>query len=478
MEKSLEKLISGLKCRVLVGDIKNVSINKLTYDTRKVESGDIFICIKGAAFDSHTKINEVSEKGAKVIVVDIKNEHVEGADINDGTIVIAVEDTRIALALISKNYFENPCESMKVIGITGTKGKTTTAFMVKNILEADGFKVGMIGTIGIFYKDKHIETDNTTPESFTLYEYFYEMEKTGCNYVVMEVSSQSLKYHRVCGITFEYVLWTNISVDHIGENEHPNFDDYLNSKLMIFENARYAVINMHTDHFDEVVDKCKKHNVTIHIKNEDNDFDLKMPGKYNIKNASLAYRFGIAIGISERIIRKAIENTVVPGRCEVVYKNDDIEVLVDFAHEKNGAENFLKTMKDYVKGTDKRIVTIFGCGGNRSKDRRYGMGDVVGKLSDFVIVTADNSRFEKTMDIIADIETTLSKHKKKDNLKDGYITIEMRIDAIDYAIKNAKKGDLICVIGKGHETTNEANGVKTHFSDREEILKIIDKYKK
>lgn len=471
----IEDLLNGLDYKILNGDIKDITINKLCYDTRKVEKDDLYICIEGSEFDSHSKLSDISEKGAKVIIVSTRNKYVEGAEIDESTIIIGVDDTREALAIISANYFGNPAESMKIVGITGTKGKTTTAFMAKNILEADGFKVGMIGTIGVYYGDIHVELSNTTPESYTLHEYFAKMKDAGCNYVVMEVSSQSLKYKRVYGIRFSYALWTNISPEHIGKNEHDDFEDYLNSKLKIFEKTTNAVINLNSEHIDEVMHACKKYRVgSVIVKSENIDIDLKLPGKYNIENASLAYRFAVALGISERIILKALKETVVPGRCEVVYKNDDIEVVVDFAHEKNGAENFLTTMREYVKTTGRRIVVAFGCGGNRAKERRYGMGEVVGKLSDFVILTADNSRNEKTLDIIADIETTLSKYKKKNDLDKGYIIKELRIDAIEYAIKNHKKGDLICIIGKGHETSNEANGVKTHFSDREEILKIID----
>lgn len=473
-EKSkIEDLLIGLNYRVLLGDIKDVTINSLVYDTRNVEKDDLFVCIKGANFDSHSKISEISDAGAKVIVVNVHNEYVENTIVNDGTIIIAVEDERIALAVLSKNYFGDPARDMKIIGITGTKGKTTTAFMVRNMLIADGLKVGMIGTIGVFYDDVHIETENTTPESYVIYEYFAKMRDAGCNFVVMEVSSQSLKYNRVYGINFFYSMWTNIAMEHIGKNEHDDFDDYLSSKLKIFAQSTSAVINAHTDHFDDVVSACKKYRTGVLIKNENISIDLLMPGKYNIENASLAYRLGIALGISERIIKKALKETVVPGRCEVVYKNDEMEIVVDFAHEKNGAREFLTTMRDYTKGKNRRIVVVFGCGGNRSKERRYGMGEVAGELSDFVILTADNSRNEKTLDIISDIETTLSKYKTKNDTEKGYVIVEVRKDAIEYAIKNHKKGDLICVIGKGHETSNEANGMKTHFSDREAILELV-----
>lgn len=469
---SLQKIIANLDYKVLNGDIDGVEINNVIYDSRLVSKNDLFVCLNGSRFDSHTKINEVIKSGAKVIVVEDGNPNLKGLEFDKELVVISTKNTREALSIISKAYFDNSPDKLKIVGVTGTKGKTTTSFMIKNILEAAGHKVGMVGTIGIFMGDEHIITDNTTPESFVLYESFAKMLDLGIDYVVMEVSSQSLKYNRVDGITFEYAVWTNIAPEHIGENEHTDFEDYISSKLKIFSKCRNAVINSDTEYYDRVIAECKKYNVPTFEKKGRKHFNLTMPGGYNIDNANLAWTFGKALNIDESIITKALENTIVPGRCELVYKDDNFKVIVDFSYENNGALKFLNTIREEKP---KRVVAVYGCGGNRSKDRRYGMGEVTGQLADFIVLTADNSRFEKTIDIIADIETTLTKYKKRDDLENGYIIREDRREAIEYAIKNHKKGDVICVMGKGHEPLMEMNGEKIRFLDREVILDIISK---
>ena len=473
LESSLTRIVNNLNYKLVNGDNLDVKINKVVYDSRNVEKDDLFVCLSGARFDSHTKICEVIEKGAKVIVVEKDNKNVKKLDLKN-IIVLEVDNTRLALSIISKNYFGCPSDKLMIVGVTGTKGKTTTSFMIKSIIESAGYKVGLIGTIGIFIGDEHIYTDNTTPESYILHEYFAKMLDAGITHVVMEVSSQSLKYYRVYGIKFDYAVWTNIEPEHIGENEHTDFEDYLNSKLKIFSMAKNAVINAFTKNYNEVISACKKYNIALFEKKENKKWNLQMPGSYNQENASLAYEVGKSMGISDDIIRYALEKVVVPGRCELVYKDDEMKIIVDFSYENNGAEKFLNTIKE---SNPKRIVTIYGCGGNRSKDRRYGMGEVTGKLADFVILTADNSRYEKTIDIIADIETTLSKYKKKDDLESGYIIREDRREAIEYAIKNHRHGDVICVMGKGHEPMMEMNGEKIRFLDREVILDIIEKNK-
>ena len=468
----IKRILKNLDYKLLNGIVDDSCINEVVYDSRNVKKDDLFVCLNGARFDSHEKIRDVIEKGAKAIVVDEDNENLKGIAFKD-TIVIGVKNSRIALAIISSNYFDNPSYKLKIIGVTGTKGKTTTSFMIKRILEEAGYKVGLIGTIGIFVGEEHIYTDNTTPESFILHEYFAKMLEAGITHVVMEVSSQSLKYHRVDGIEFDYAVWTNIAPEHIGENEHDSYEDYLNSKLKIFSAAKNAIVNQDTSNFEDVKMACYKNNVKVFEKTEKKRYNLQIPGEYNQENANLAATCARAIGIDEEIMAKGLESVVVPGRCELVYKDDEMTVIVDFSYENNGAEKFLKTIKET---NPKRIVTIYGCGGNRSKDRRYGMGEVTGRLADFVILTADNSRFEKTIDIIADIESTLKKYKKKDDLEKGYIIREDRREAIEYAINNHKPGDVICVMGKGHEPMMEMNGEKVRFLDREVILEIISKY--
>ena len=474
MIKSIKKLIANLDYEILNGEMRDFDIGKVCYDSKKVAENDLFICLKGARFDSHSLLSEIIKDGAKVIVVNKDNEYIKDFSFDKDVVVLGVKNERMALSIISSNYFDNPKDKLKIIGITGTKGKTTTAFMIRSVLMHNGYKVGMIGTIGIFFENEHILTDNTTPESFILHEYFRKMLDRGIQYVVMEVSSQSLKYHRVYGIDFYFAIWTNIKPEHIGENEHDDYDDYINSKLKIFNQCENALINSFTDDYDRIVSYIKdKTNCKLYEKTENKKFELKIPGDYNQENASLAYRFGEIIGIDDEIIKKALSDTVVPGRIETVYSDSDFKVIVDYSYEDNGAKRFLKTIRE--ANPEGRIVAVFGCGGNRSKDRRYGMGKVSGELADFVVLTADNSRYEKTIDIIRDIESTLTNYKKLGDLDSGYVIYEDRREAIEFAIKNRKPHDIICVMGKGHEPLMEMNGEKIHFLDKEVILDIINR---
>lgn len=474
MRKTIKNLLTNLDYGILNGDNIDYEIERISYDTRTVKSSDLFICLKGAGFDSHSLIDDIIKKGVKAIIVDKDSVYLKDCTFDKDILMIGVDNSRKALAIVSSNYFDNPAKKLKVIGITGTKGKTTTAFMIRNILKEAGHKVGMIGTIGIFYENEHIETHNTTPESYILQEYFSKMLDKGIEYVVMEVSSQSLKHYRVYGIDFYFAIWTNIMPEHIGENEHDDYNDYLNSKLKMFDQCENALINAYTDNLDEVILRIEKAKVKLYEKKINRHFNLRIPGSHNEENASLAYEFGKAIGLDDKTICKALEETVVPGRIEEVYSDDDFKVIVDFSYEGNGAEKLFDTLKNVNHG---RIVAVFGCGGNRSKDRRYAMGEVCGKMADFIVLTADNSRFEKTRDIIKDIESTLKKYKRENDLENGYIIREDRREAIEYAIKNRKKGDVICVMGKGHEPYMEMEGKMVRFLDREVILEIINKEK-
>ena len=502
LEKNLKRLLYNLRFDVLKGKIDDVNINKLSYNTKNAEANDIFVCIKGVKFNSHDKIKELIDKKVKVVVVSEDEKDKYDYLINDRSdiIIIRVSNTRKALCVISKNYFDNASDKLKVVGITGTKGKTTTSFMIKKILETGTHKkVGLIGSIGCFIGNDFYETDNTTPESFVIHEFFYKMLKEGVEYVVMEVSSQSLKYYRVYGIKFYYAIWTNIYEDHIGVSEHTDYNDYLESKLRIFSMSENAIINAKTNgldmikkHIDEYnvnkifvsLDKVNNKNVhvfnpieNIKLFNDDknlgvefdylkNNYKLNIPGVHNVENAMIAITFGLLNNISVADIKKALHELKVAGRSEVVFKNKDFLVIVDYAHNGVGTEALLNTISEYKF---KRVIVVFGCGGNRAKDRRYDMGKTVSRMADFAYITSDNSRFEKAEDIINDI---LSVYKSK-----NYKVIVDRKEAIESAIKNHKKGDCILIIGKGHETYNDAMGVKTHFSDKEEAIKTIKKYK-
>ena len=502
IEKNLKKLLYDLRFDVLKGKLDNISINKLCYNTDFAEANDIFICIKGKNYNSHDHIKELINKKVKVIVVSESEKDKYDYLINENIdiIIIRVENTRKALCIISKNYFDNASEKLKIIGITGTKGKTTTSFMTKKILEKGMHKkVGLLGSVGCFIGNNFYETDNTTPESFIIHEFFYKMVNSGIEYVVMEVSSQSLKYYRVYGINFYYVLWTNIFPDHIGDGEHTDYNDYLESKLKIFSMTQNAIINANTNEIDSIkniIDEKRVNKIYVSLNNINNksikifnpidniklfndvnnlgvEFDylknnikLNFPGVHNVENAMLAITFGLLNNIKITDIRKALHELKVAGRSEVVFKNKNFIVIVDYAHNGVGTKALLNTINEY---RFKRVIVVFGCGGNRAKDRRYDMGKTVSSMADFSYITSDNSRFEKPEDIINDI---LSAYKSK-----NYKVIIDRKESIDYAIKNHKNGDCILIIGKGHETYNDVMGKKTHFSDKEEAIKTIKKYK-
>ena len=492
--KMLKNLLADLDYNIITNEKKvlDTEILNISYDTRNISKDDIFICIKGSKFDAHDQIDEILNKNPRVIVVEkkIENRFLDKAN-SKNIIVITVSDTRQALAIISRNFFENKFinEKVKIVGITGTKGKTTTSFMIKSILEEKGFKVGLIGTIGIFYNDKYIETNNTTPESFLIHKTFKDMRDDNVDFIIMEVSSQSLKYSRVYGIKFDYAIFTNIDLDHISEFEHSDFNDYLKSKLKIFEQSNFALINYKTKNLDDIIKKVDdakikkrfflqdedlisninlintKKNLGIEFNYKGNKYEINLIGIHNIHNAICAIEFASILNIDYKCVYDGLSKVKVFGRAEVCFKNEDFCVIVDYAHNGMGTEAIIKTIKDY---NPKRIVTVFGCGGNRTKDRRYEMGKVSGKLADFSIITSDNSRYENVDDIINDILSTL---KKETN---NYIVIKSRKEAIKYAIENHQKGDCILLLGKGHENYNEENGIKTHFNDKEEVLNIIN----
>ncbi|CUX66751.1 UDP-N-acetylmuramoyl-L-alanyl-D-glutamate--L-lysine ligase [Clostridium sp. C105KSO15] len=478
--------LKDLKYEVLQGSL-DVEAEDVIYDSRKARKGAVFVCMKGTRTDSHEFIPEVVNAGVEILVVE------QRIKIPNGVTAILVDHAREALALLSAARFGYPAEKMVTIGVTGTKGKTTTTHMIKTILEACGKKVGMIGTTGIVIGQEVTPTMNTTPESYELHHAFSRMVEAGCEYMVMEVSSQAFKMHRVDGICFDYGLFTNISPDHIGPDEHQDFEEYLFYKSRIFCCSKVGIMNGDDEHWEEVVKdaSCKLYSFSMDkngtdFKAEDIryiaqpdfvglEFDIKgtcelsvrvnIPGRFNVANALAAVSVLSFLDLPKDSICHGLEHLNVNGRMEIVYASEKCTVIVDYAHNAVSMESLLSTLRDYHP---KRLVCVFGCGGNRSKDRRITMGDSAGRLADFTIITADNSRYEKTEDIIADIRRSLEKTGGK------YIEIPDRREAIRYSIIHAEPGDMIAIIGKGHEDYQEMNGVRHHFSDREEVLKAVD----
>ena len=424
--KQIKELLQSLDYELLQGTLEG-EISELVYDTRKVTKDAMFVCIVGTAFDSHEKAAEVAAAGAKVIVVS------KEVEVPEHVTVVKVADTRYALSLISAAYFDHPANTLKVIGITGTKGKTTTTFMIKSILENAGYKVGLIGTIETIIGDKHIPANNTTPESYIVQEYFAEMLKAGCQVCVMEVSSQGLMMHRTAGIPFELGIFTNLAPDHIGPNEHASFEEYAQCKGMLFKQCKVGIANVDDENFEMVMKDhtCKLETIGFSEKADlragnvnlvgrpgylgvtydltgllNFPVEIDIPGKFSVYNSLVAIAVCRHFDIAKENILEALKAAKAKGRIEQVKVSDDFMLLIDYAHNAMSLESLLSTLKEYHP---ERLVCLFGCGGNRSKLRRYEMGEVSGKMADLTIVTSDNPRFEEPQDIIDDIKIGLAK---------------------------------------------------------------------
>lgn len=483
----LDVLLEKLDYELVQGDLSS-EISTLVYDSRKVETNSLFVCISGTVRDAHDFIPEVIEKGAIAIVIEKEVEMV------DGITYIKVSDTRLALAMISAAYFGYPANEIKTIGITGTKGKTTTSYMVKSILDSVGIKTGLIGTIESIVSDIHIPSVNTTPESYRVQELFREMVDAGLDAVVMEVSSQALMLHRVAGFTFDIGVFTNLEPDHIGENEHKDFQDYMHCKSLLFQQCREGIFNGDSQHIDGILENhtCSVFTYGYEEKNDivassvelitqlgmlgvkyhisgafDMDVALNVPGKFSVYNSLTAISICKKLNVADEVIKKALSNVSVKGRIEMVPVSEKFTVMIDYAHNAMALESLLSTLKEY---NPKRLVCLFGCGGNRAKSRRYEMGEVSSKLSDLTVITSDNPRNEEPMNIIEDI---LSGVKRADG---AYEIIPDRRDAIKYCLLNAQEGDIVVLAGKGHEDYQEIKGVKYHLDEREIISEILSKY--
>lgn len=484
--KALSKLLGQMDYECIAGTV-DVQVSAVVYDSRKVTEGCLFLCIAGANADGHDFAAEVVKKGAGVLVVE-KEVRLET---EKEVTVIRVADTRYAMAFIAAEWFGNPAREMKTIGITGTKGKTTTTYMVKSILEHAGYKVGLIGTIEVIIGEKRIHAVNTTPESYLLQEYLRRMADEGCDAVVMEVSSQGLMLHRTQGFTFDFGIFTNIEPDHIGPNEHADFEEYLACKGLLFRQCLVGIVNRDDAHWEQVtaghtctletygfseeadlragqLELIKRPNelgVDFHVKGlMDFRVEVPTPGRFSVYNALTAIVICRHFGVETPAIQAALLEVKVKGRIEMVKVSDTFTLMIDYAHNAMSLQSLLGTLKEYEPN---RLVCLFGCGGNRSKLRRYEMGEVSGKLADLTIITSDNPRFEEPQDIIEDIKTGIGR-------TDGnYVEICDRKEAVAYAIDHGEPGDIIVLAGKGHEDYQEIKGVKYPMDERNLIRDIL-----
>ena len=489
----LSALVKGLPYTLVQGSL-DAEVSDIFYDSRRVVANGLFVCIVGTQRDSHDFAAEVAEKGASVLAI----QHALPAEVLaalPGVTVIRFDNTRRAMAMLSAAYFGQPARQMKMVGVTGTKGKTTTTHMIKAVLEAAGHTVGMLGTNGVYLPGRHFDLNNTTPESYDLQRYLRMFVDAGCDTCVMEVSSQGLMMDRVAGIRYDVGVFTNLYPDHIAPGEHSSFEEYRGWKGELFKRCAVGVVNaddpntaallqghtcsLITYGIDASADYRADRNyrllrsktmlgVEFTLTEPDGrtmEVQVGMPGLFSIYNALATIGAAKALGLADEAIHTGLQKAVVKGRVELVPVSRKFTILIDYAHNEAAAESLLQTLAAYKPH---RMVVVFGCGGNRSRLRRYGMGEVCARMADFCILTEDNNRFEKVEDILADIKVGMA----KGNPDAAFVEVPDRLDALHYAIDHAQEGDLIAVIGKGHEAYRDREGVKTPFLERE----LIEEY--
>ncbi|SFR95566.1 UDP-N-acetylmuramoyl-L-alanyl-D-glutamate--2,6-diaminopimelate ligase [Anaeromicropila populeti] len=481
----LSNLVEQVTDKEVTGNL-DIEIKELVFDSRKACKDGVFVCISGAVYDGHQFIKDVVKQGITAIVIEKETE------VPDGITVIRVKNTRLALACMSAAFFGNPARELKTIGITGTKGKTTTTYMIKSILENAGVSTGLIGTIETIIGEKKIPAVNTTPESYTIQKTFRDMVEAGCKCVVMEVSSQGLMLHRVGGFEFDYGIFTNLEPDHIGPNEHKDMDDYIQCKSMLFKQCKVGILNIDDSHINQILQghSCQVETfgmseqadyraenlhlwkepgclgVAYHITGKiELDVEIDIPGKFSVYNSLAAIAICRHFGVANQDILEALKGVNVKGRVELIKVSDKYTLMIDYAHNAMSLESLLTTLKEYKP---KRLVCLFGCGGNRSKLRRFEMGEVSSRLSDLTVVTSDNPRDEDPMEIIEDILTGVKKEKG------AYVTISDRKEAIKYCMDHAEEGDVIVLAGKGHEDYQEIKGKKYKMDERDFIQEILE----
>lgn len=480
----LKSLLKGLDYEVIKGNEES-KVQNIRYDNRKIEQGDAFVCVKGFKVDGHSFIGDAIKKGAKTLIVQ------EDVSVQEDITIIKVRDTRKALAIMSSNYFGNPKDKLKIIGITGTNGKTTSAFIIKSILEKAGFMTGLIGTIANYIGNKKVDAVRTTPESYELHELFKNMVDAGVEYCVMEVSSHSLELDRVYGVQFEEGIFTNLTRDHL--DFHKTFENYYNAKFKLFERSNHSIINLDDPYGANIVKDIEERGVktkvstfsiekesdfkAFEIKSHSNgsefkvnlesieEFSINIPGEYNIYNSLGCIICAYNLNIPMDKIKEGLSDVVIPGRCELVAKEKNLpySIIIDYAHTPDGLENILSTVKAFTKN---RMISVFGCGGDRDKVKRPQMGKIGCELSDIAIITSDNPRSEEPMDIINDIVKPLN--------YDNFVIEVNRKEAIRKAMNMALEGDVIVIAGKGHETYQILKDETIHFDEKEVVYDILE----
>lgn len=478
----LTELINSLKVIQVAGDVQRKEISRIVYDSRQVTANSIFVAIKGFKLDGHNFIIEAINKGAIAVVLEDNSAVPEEIFIHNNVTKILVNNSRIAIAELSKYFFKNPSSKLDLIGVTGTNGKTTTTWLIKNILDFSGIKTGLIGTIANFIGEQKIESKLTTPESSDLNYLLHQMVLDKCSAAAMEVSSHSLFLNRTYGLDFKIGVFTNITIDHL--DFHKTFENYLNAKKILFDNLNeksFAIVNKDDDNYKNIIKDCSAKVITFgkdktadysidninfnlngtsfRINENKNSYQIEIPliGEFNAYNATVAFIVSKLLGLDDNKIINGLKNAKqVPGRFEVI-GNDKKKVIVDYSHTPDSLEKAIQSLRKLVGS--KKIITVFGCGGDRDRSKRPLMGKIATELSDQVIITSDNPRTEDPFQIIDDILKGIEKK--------NYLIIENRSEAIKQAIENSDDDTAILIAGKGHENYQEINGVKYHFSDSE-----------
>lgn len=476
----LTNLFEEIEFELIQGDL-NVEIEHLAYHSKRVKDQSLFISMNGAYQNGNLYIHEAIKNGAIAIVYEGYIDPIE--DI----IMIQVKDARRCLALLSCCFFKYPARQLTVVGITGTKGKTTTALMLYETLKNAKKSVGLIGTNGVCINEQIYDVENTTPESYEIQYYLKKMVDLNFQYVIIEVTSIGMMRHRVDGIVFDIGCFTNLSPDHIGENEHKSFDEYKYYKMELLRRSRMSFIHKDDFYVEEMIHSAmnnirlysvsrivdqpvnhvqyiQKEGMKMSFLYQQHLFTIPMPGRFNVLNALLCIAIAENIGVDLEIIQSTLENIHIEGRSEYIETYPGVNVFIDFAHNALSMEKILTTMSRYQPT---RLITVFGCGGNRDRQRRYMMGKISGQYASMSIITSDNSRFEQTSSIMADIIKGVNESNGQ------YIAIIDRQKAIEYALEQAKKGDMILILGKGHEKFQEINGEKKEFIEKQIILDYV-----
>jgi UDP-N-acetylmuramyl-tripeptide synthetase len=475
----ISELTANLDVIKLIGEDRD--IEHLAYNTSNLTDNSLFFCIEGLKTDGHIFAQKAVDNGARAVVIS------KDVDIKGDVTKIFVKDTRKAMSVISSNYYGIPSNRIDMIGITGTNGKTTSTFMMKSILNEYGKSVGLMGTIYNIFGEEIEEAKRTTPESMDLQGMLYRMSEKRVEACVMEVSSHSLDLDRVFGIKFKVGIFTNLTQDHL--DFHSTMENYFNAKLKLFDNCDIAVVNIDDQYGSAIPNRVKSRIITyginkpadvsadkIEITGEGTSFDLHsmgesiplklhLPGKFNVYNALGCAAAALALGIPVNLIKKGLESLEkVPGRSEKINAKKGFTVVIDYAHTPDGIINILNTAREYTRG---RLITLFGCGGDRDKTKRPLMGKAAGELSDFCIVSSDNPRTEDPEAIIKDILPGINETGC------SYVIIEDRKQAIGYALRDGKPGDVIVIAGKGQETYQILKDRTIHFDEREIVIELL-----